>query len=165
MLKDMERWVPVSRMEVFFNLAVFGENLKYCYNLDVVDVTQKLRHFAILLKIFTWYSEYVFTIKHQTAECWHQHAVPLFVSLCTVNSAKNFGEGSNVFTAFRKNLNSSPNENILDCLKLKAFADYKINVTEKLKFILGRVENIVGKGENAGYQHFLFFLQFFQKAS
>ena len=26
-----------------------------------------------------------------------------------------------------------------------------------------RVENIVGKGENAGYQHFLLFPQYFQK--
>ena len=38
-------------------------------------------------------------------------------------------------------------------------------MTEKLKCILGRVENIVGKGENAGYQHFLLFPQCFQKAS
>ena len=28
-----------------------------------------------------------------------------------------------------------------------------------------RVENIVGKGENSGYQHFLLFPQCFQKAS
>ena len=35
--------------------------------------------------------------------------------------------------------------------KLKAFADDKIIVAEKLKFVLGRVENIVGKAENAGY--------------
>ena len=34
-----------------------------------------------------------------------------------------------------------------------------INVTEKLKFVLERLENIVGKGENAGYQHFLLYLQ------
>ena len=39
-----------------------------------------------------------------------------------------------------------------------------INVTKKLKFVLGRVENIVGKGENAGYQNFLLFPQCFQKA-
>ena len=31
-------------------------------------------------------------------------------------------------------------------------------------FFLGRVENIVGKGENAGYQLFLLFPQCFQKA-
>ena len=47
---------------------------------------------------------------------------------------------------------SLPNDKILDQSKLKAFADNKINVTEKLKFVLGRVENIVGKEENAGYQ-------------
>ena len=34
-------------------------------------------------------------------------------------------------------------KNFLDKSKLKAFADDKINVTEKLKFVLGRVENIV----------------------
>ena len=46
---------------------------------------------------------------------------------------------------------------------MEAFADDKINVTEKLKSVLGRVENIVGKGENAGDQHFLLFPQCFQK--
>ena len=35
-------------------------------------------------------------------------------------------------------------------------------MTENLKFVLERVENIMGKGENAGYQHFL--IQCFQKA-
>ena len=30
---------------------------------------------------------------------------------------------------------------------------------------LGRLENIVGKGENAGYQHFLLFQQCFLKLS
>ena len=29
------------------------------------------------------------------------------------------------------------------------------NVAETLKFVLGRVENSLGKGENAGYQHVL----------
>ena len=33
------------------------------------------------------------------------------------------------------------------------------------KFMLGRVQNIVEKGENAGYQHFLLFPQCFQKPS
>ena len=36
--------------------------------------------------------------------------------------------------------------------------------TEKMKFVEGSVENIVGKGENAGYQHFLNFPQCFQRA-
>ena len=34
-----------------------------------------------------------------------------------------------------------------------------------MKFVLEMVENIVGKGENAGYQHFLVFPTSFQKAS
>ena len=62
-------------------------------------------------------------------------------------------------------LNSLPNDKFSDSPKLKAFAVDKINVTKELKFVLGRVENIVGKGENAGYQHFLLFPQCFQKLS
>ena len=51
----------------------------------------------------------------------------------------------------------------LDWSKFKAFAKDKKNVNEKLKFVLGKVENIEGKGEN--HHHFLFFLQCYQKAS
>ena len=54
-------------------------------------------------------------------------------------------------------LNPLPNVKFLDRSKLKSLADDRISVTEKLKFVLGRVENIMGKGENAGYQHFLLF--------
>ena len=56
-------------------------------------------------------------------------------------------------------------QKVFRLVQTEAFADNKVNETEKLKFVLGRVENIVGKGENAGYQHFLLFLQSFQKAS
>ena len=59
--------------------------------------------------------------------------------------------------------NSLPNDKILDWSKLKAFAKDKINVTEKLNLVLERVENVMGKDKNAGYQHF--FPQCFQKAS
>ena len=54
---------------------------------------------------------------------------------------------------------------ILDWSKLKAFADNKLNVTSEMKFVLGREYNTVGKGEEAGYQHFLLFQECFQKAS
>ena len=47
-------------------------------------------------------------------------------------------------------INYLPNNKIVDWSNLKAFADDKICVTEKLKFVLGRVENIMEKGENAG---------------
>ena len=38
-------------------------------------------------------------------------------------------------------------------------------MTEHLKMVFGRLENIVGKGENAGHGHFLLFPQCFPKAS
>ena len=57
-------------------------------------------------------------------------------------------------------INSLPNNKILDVTKLKAFADNKINVAQVMISVFDRVENIVGKGENAGYQHFLLFPRF-----
>ena len=47
--------------------------------------------------------------------------------------------------------------------KLKAFADDKFSVSKRRISVSDRVENIVEKGENAGYQHFLLFPQCFQK--
>ena len=58
-----------------------------------------------------------------------------------------------------------PNDNFLNWSKLEAFADNITKVTDKLKFVLGKVENILGNGENAGYQHFLLVPLCFQKAS
>ena len=67
---------------------------------------------------------------------------------------------------FTNAFNSLPNNKILDWSKLKAFADNKIHVivTENIKFLLERVENIV-EAENAGSQDFLLFPKCFQKAS
>ena len=61
-------------------------------------------------------------------------------------------------------LNSLPNDRILDWSKVKAFADDNIKFAKMMIFfVFDRVENIVGKGENADYQHFLLFPQCFQK--
>ena len=49
--------------------------------------------------------------------------------------------------------------------KLKAPVDDKIKVTQELKFISIRVENITGKGEHAGKKHVILFQKCFQKAS
>ena len=57
-----------------------------------------------------------------------------------------------------------PNNKNVDMSKFKAFADDNLNVAHSIEFFLDSVENIVGKGENAGYQHFLFFPQCFQGA-
>ena len=54
-------------------------------------------------------------------------------------------------------LSSLPDDKISDWSKLKAYADDKINMTEKLKFVLKRVENIVVTSI------FCFFPQFFQR--
>ena len=62
-------------------------------------------------------------------------------------------------------LNPLPDDKILDWSKLKAFADDNLNVAKMMISLYDRVEKIVGKGENAGYQHFLLFPQCFQKAS
>ena len=77
-----------------FSSAVFGEILKYCFGLDVVDVRRcykkkKLWHFVIsllLLKTFTWNSEYVFTIqraihtiKGDNSKCIIVRTMPLFL--------------------------------------------------------------------------------------
>ena len=57
----------------------------------------------------------------------------------------------NVFKdLFLRVFNFLPNDKILEQSKFIVFADNKINVTQKLKFLLQRAENIVGKGENAG---------------
>ena len=62
-------------------------------------------------------------------------------------------------------INPLPDDKIKNFSKFKAFADDKIMVTQILKFVLGRIENIVGKRENAVYQHFLLFPLCFQKFS
>ena len=52
---------------------------------------------------------------------------------------------------------NSTKRQILDRSELKGLAENNKKVTEKLKFVLGRVENVMGKEENAGYKHFLLF--------
>ena len=58
-------------------------------------------------------------------------------------------------------LNPLQNDKSSDWSKFKAHAEDKINVSQNLNFVLERVENISGKGENAGYQHFLLFIKSF----
>ena len=50
------------------------------------------------------------------------------------------------------------------CPNSKHFADEKFIVSQNMKFVFHRVENIVGKGGNAGYQHFLPFPQVFLRS-
>ena len=61
--------------------------------------------------------------------------------------------------------NPLSHDNILDVTKFKAFADDKFIVSRMMISLIDRVENTVGKGENAGYLHFLLFPQCFLKPS
>ena len=54
---------------------------------------------------------------------------------------------------------------MLDLSKLKAFADDTFEIIKMMISVFDKVENSVGKGENAGYQHFLLFPQCFPKPS
>ena len=54
-----------------------------------------------------------------------------------------------------------PNDKILEKSKLKAVADSNLKVIQMAKFVLKKIENIVEKEENTGYQHFLVFPQCF----
>ena len=55
--------------------------------------------------------------------------------------------------------NSLPNDKILAFIKLKGFADKKLEVVKTMISVFDRVGNILGKD----YQHFLLFPQCFQK--
>ena len=46
---------------------------------------------------------------------------------------------------------------------MRAIAGNHLNVAQIMKFAFHEEENFVGKGENAGYKHFLLFPQYFQK--
>ena len=54
------------------------------------------------------------------------------------------------FSAFFRWFNPFPNDKMLDETKSKAFADDKLNIAKMTISPLDRVENSVGKGENAG---------------
>ena len=53
----------------------------------------------------------------------------------------------------------------MDWTKFNAFADDKINVAKIMVPVSDSVENIVGKGQNVVYHHFLLFPQGFQMVS
>ena len=58
---------------------------------------------------------------------------------------------------------SLPNDKMVVWSKLKLSADNELKVAQRVKIVPDREENNVGKRENAGYQHFLFFPHFFSK--
>ena len=65
----------------------------------------------------------------------------------------------------RLTFNSLPSGIILDVTNMRAFAQDKLNIGKMTISLYDGVENTVGKGQNAGYQHFLLFPQCFPKPS
>ena len=53
----------------------------------------------------------------------------------------------------KSSFNTLPNNKILDHSILNAFADNKLKMIQMAKFVLDKIENIVGKKENAGNQY------------
>ena len=50
-------------------------------------------------------------------------------------------------------------------VQIKSICRWQNKCDSKIDFFVGVVENMLGKGENAGYQHFLLFPKYFQKPS
>ena len=59
-------------------------------------------------------------------------------------------------------INPLSDDKIVALAKLKAFADDNFIVTQTVQFLFERLQNVVGKGENASYQHFILFPHCFQ---
>ena len=78
---------------------------------------------------------------------------------------RKFENGCVIMCKIAQNFNSLPNNEILESIKLKAFAGNKINMAKMMISVFDKIENIVGKGKNAVYQHFLLFPQCFQMCS
>ena len=60
-----------------------------------------------------------------------------------------------------KNINSFTNDKIFSLVQIESICRRQ----KMMIFVLDRVENIVGKGENAGYKHFLPFPHCFPRPS
>ena len=62
-----------------------------------------------------------------------------------------------------EDFNCLPKDKTLDVFKVKGFAGGILNLVEMLVIVCESVENLVGKGENTGYQYFLLFTEGFQR--
>ena len=82
---------------------------------------------------------YNFSISHNVFHC--------YISLVCQNAAL-CGNGLTLL-----------HDKIMNPTKFNALADDKYNIARIMILVFDRVKNIVGKGENAGYWHFLLFSQ------
>ena len=78
-------------------------------------------------------------------KCW----LPAFSPFLTMFSKSLFFNVDKTLINVSFLVNSLPNNNILDSTNFKAFVDDKLYVAKLIIFLLKRLVNIVGKGENA----------------
>ena len=72
-----------------------------------------------------------------------------------MSSAKLFSFWKGLKFVVWERVNLLPNDEILAVTKLKTSEDGRINEAQMMISVFNRLENIVGKGENASYQRFL----------
>ena len=81
----------------------------------------------------------------------------LFCRSCRTWSPCTYVQFVNKKHIYELPFNSLPKNKILDRSKLKAFADDNLYIAQMMIDVFDREERIVGKGQNAGHQHFLLF--------
>ena len=87
-----------------------------------------------------------------------------FSSKSKLSSANSFSLGGSKIYCFGKGYLFTTQHDI-DFTALYATAGESLKLTQVMEFVLYmyKVENIVGNGENAGYQHFLHYSQVFSR--
>ena len=156
--------VQISLCESHLNchlqiLSIWTPSLKSLRNDKILDWTKlkavaddKLNFAKMIISLFGKVEKHC----GKRTKCW----LPAFSPLATMLS-KGLFYGVDESRVYAKMIISL----FLEWTKLKAVADDKLNFAKMIIFLFGKVENTVGKGENAGYQHFLLFPLCFLKAS
>ena len=83
--------------------------------------------------------------------------------MCAIKSITCTTRADN-YQSFVPQFQPLPNNKTLNWSKFNTLADKNLNEVQMMLSSFDRAENIVGKGENAGNQHFLLFPQCFKKS-
>ena len=124
-----------------------------------------LQHLGVFFFISITFLQSIFEIF--LSRTWilytRQYFLTYFESLRNSIATFRFELPSICFKLYFLFFSSLPNDKILDWSKLKAFADGKSNAIEKLKYVLGWVENMVGKRRKCWFPAFSLFPTMFSK--
>ena len=129
-------------ISIFLDMIYISMHFNTCHNLVRGDLTLSQTSPGLYVS---------------AAQIYWKHCGKRFTVFYEINFSTSNWHFDRLFT------NPLPNDKILALTNLKAFADNKFNIAEMIISVCDRVENIVGKGENAGYQHFSPFSTKFSK--